>query len=203
MSLFDVPLHQRLCDASRSGAHYDLRTIFDRTLVKEQPAKAVTFVDNHDTQPGGSLESWVEPWFKAHAYALILLRRDGYPCVFAGDMAESDYTHDGRYVKLWDHSFLIDRFLRARRDYGFGDQYDYLDHPNTIGWTRLGDTQHPGAMAVVLTNGSDGNKWMEVRRANASFTDVTGHVPGKVVTNASGWGDFQCRGGSVSVWLQD
>ena len=45
----------------------------------------VTFVDNHDSQPNESLESWVEDWFKQSAYALILLREDGYPCVFYGD----------------------------------------------------------------------------------------------------------------------
>nr|WP_308215307.1 hypothetical protein [Sinobaca sp. H24] len=43
---------------------------------------AVTFVDNHDSQPEESLESWVEEPFKQSAYALILLREDGYPCVF-------------------------------------------------------------------------------------------------------------------------
>ena len=48
--------------------------IFDGTIVKEKPDKAVTFVDNHDTQIGQSLESWVLDWFKPHAYSLILLR---------------------------------------------------------------------------------------------------------------------------------
>ena len=204
MSLFDVPLHQRLCDAGRLGASYDLRTIFDHTLVAEQPAKAVTFVDNHDTQPGQSLESWVEPWFKPLAYALILLRRDGYPCVFAGDLRESDYNdRHGRFVKLWDHSFLIDRFLSARRDYGFGEQHDYFDHPSTIGWVRTGDAQHPGAMAVVMTNGSDGYKDMKVFRPNATFRDHTDHHAHQVTTDGNGWGRFPCRGGSVSVWLQN
>ena len=77
MSLFDVPLHYRFRDASLSGSGYDLRTVFDRTLVQEQPARAVTFVDNHDSQPCQSLESWVEPWFKPLAYAAILLRPTG------------------------------------------------------------------------------------------------------------------------------
>jgi alpha-amylase len=133
MSLFDVALHAHFFNAGRSGSNYDLSKIFDRTLVREQPAKAVTFVDNHDTQPCQALESWVEPWFKPLAYALMLLRRDGYPCVFAADLSESDYTDEGKkqYVKLWNHSFLIERFLSARRDYGFGDQHDYFDHPNT------------------------------------------------------------------------
>ena len=204
MSLFDVPLHYHFRDASVSGNAYDMRTILDRTLVKEQPTKAVTFVDNHDTQPCQSLESWVEPWFKPLAYALILLRREGYPCVFYGDYYDQPpYWDKGREIRLYSHRFLIDRFLGARRDYGFGDQHDYFDHPNTIGWVRLGTADHPGAMAVVLTNGSDGNKWMNTFRPNRTFYDVTGHVPHRITTNADGWGNFRCRGGSVSVWLQE
>jgi alpha-amylase len=58
-------------------------------------------------------------------------------------------------------------------------------------------------MAVVLSNGADGDKWMEVRRADATFTDATGHFTHKVTTNGAGWGNFACRGGKVSVWLQD
>jgi alpha-amylase len=202
MSLFDVPLHFRLRDASVAGNQYDLRTIFHRTLVREQPAKAVTFVDNHDSQPCQMLESWVEPWFKPHAYALILLRREGYPCVFYGDYYDLPrYWDKGREVTLYSHRFLIDRFLWARRNFGFGDQHDYFDHPSTVGWVRTGDPHHPGAMAVVMTNGSAGNKWMNVFRPNATFRDHTRHIATPVTTNADGWGNFTCNAGSVSVWL--
>ncbi len=203
-SLFDVPLHYNFREASVVGNGFDMRTIFDGTLVQAQPTKAVTFVDNHDSQPCQSLESWVEPWFKPLAYALILLRQGGYPCVFYADYYQQPpYEDKGRHVILHSHRFLIDRFMRARREYGFGDQHDYLDHPNTIGWTRLRNGQHPGAMAVVLTNGSAGPKWMNVFRPRATFFDVTGHIQQKVVTNADGWGEFRCPGGSVSVWLQE
>ena len=84
ISLFDVPLHYNLYSAS-IDINYDLSKILDKTLVKENPAKAVTFVDNHDTQPGQALESFVVDWFKPAAYAIILLRDSGYPCVFYGD----------------------------------------------------------------------------------------------------------------------
>jgi alpha-amylase len=203
MSLFDVPLHYRFRDASVSGSGYDMRTIFDGTLVREQPAKAVTFVDNHDSQPCQSLESWVEPWFKPLAYAMILLRREGYPCVFYGDyVPQPRYFDKGREVTMYSHRFLIDKFLWARRAYGYGDQHDYFDHPNTVGWLRTGDAAHPGAMAVLLTNGSAGDKWMDTFRPNATFYDITGHLPGIVRADASGRALFKCPGGSVSVWLQ-
>ena len=41
---------------------------------------------SHDTQLGESLESWVGSGFKPLAYSLILLRHEGYPCVFLGDV---------------------------------------------------------------------------------------------------------------------
>ncbi|HEX3134966.1 MAG TPA: alpha-amylase [Planctomycetota bacterium] len=203
LSLFDVPLHYRFHAAGRAGSSYDLRTILDGTLMREQPALAVTFVDNHDSQPCQSLESWVEPWFKPLAYALILLRREGYPCVFAGDYgATVGYQDKGREVTLWSHRFLIDIFLDARRRYGFGDQHDYFDHPNTIGWLRTGDATHPGAMAVLLTNSAPGRKWMNTFRPGAVFADATGHIAGTVQADQAGWAEFTCPGGSVSVWLQ-
>ena len=62
-----------------------MRTIFNNTLVAENQNSAVTFVDNHDTEPGQALQSWIDDWFKPLAYSLILLRKDGLPCVFYGD----------------------------------------------------------------------------------------------------------------------
>jgi alpha-amylase len=207
MSLFDVPLHYQFHRASREGSRFDMRTIFDRTLVKEQPTLAVTFVENHDTQPCQSLESTVEPWFKPLAYALILLRLEGYPCVFYGDYYGTEYSdpncRNGEHITLYSHRWMIDKFLQARRQYAYGEQQDYFDHPNTIGWTRLGNDEHRHAMAVLMSNGEDGNKWMNVSRAGATFRDLTEHVEEKVTTNAEGWGNFFCGGGKVSVWIEE
>jgi alpha-amylase len=204
--LFDAPLHYNFSDASKQGDSYDLRQIFDDSLVKEQPALAVTLVDNHDSQPLQSLESVVEGWFKPLAYALILLRRDGYPCVFMADYYGANYKdvgRDGQEYEIWldSHQWLIDRFLQARRTYAYGDQYDYFDHPNTIGWTRLGDEAHPGGLAVVLSNGEAGSKFMEVGQANCTYVDATEHITEPVVTNEEGWAEFSCEAGSVSVWV--
>jgi alpha-amylase len=175
-------------------------------LVQHQPALAVTLVENHDSQPLQSLESIVEAWFKPLGYALILLRREGYPCIFYGDYYGANYKDEGRdgnEYEIWmeSHRFLIDKFLFARQKYGYGEQYDYFDHANTIGWTRLGDSEHLGGMAVVLSNGDDGWKSMEVGNPNTTYTDITEHISEPVVTNAEGWGNFGCRGGSVSVWV--
>ena len=206
MSLFDVPLQYNFRTASWQGRDYDLRKILDGTLMQNAPLLAVTFVENHDTQPLQSLENSVEPWFKPIAYALILLRQEGYPCVFYADYYGADYTgrgHNGQdcQIALPSHRWLIDKFLYARQHYAYGEQYSYFDHPNTIGWTRLGDRNHPKAIAVLLSNGDDGCKWMEVGKPNATFTDLTGQIETAVQTNGDGWGEFHCRGGKVSVWV--
>lgn len=204
--LFDVPLHYNFSTASKQGGSYDMRQIFDDTLVKDQPTLAVTFVDNHDSQPLQSLESVVEGWFKPIAYALILLRADGYPCIFMADYYGAHYKdlgRDGQEYEIWldAHQGLIDTFLQVRRTYAYGAQYDYFDHTNTIGWTRLGDEEHPGGMAVVVSNGEAGSKWMEVGRANQVYVDITEHIDEPVTTNEAGWANFRCLAGSVSVWV--
>jgi alpha-amylase len=207
VDLFDAPLHLNFHLASQAGENYDLSKIFDNTLVKDQPTLAVTLVDNHDSQPLQSLESVVEAWFKPLAYALILLRQEGYPCIFYADYYGAhykDWGKDGNEYEIWieSHQWLLDKFLSARQTYAYGEQIDYFDHPNTIGWTRLGDEEHSGGMAVVLSNGEDGRKWMNVGHPNTTYIDITEHIDEPVTTNDEGWAEFSCQGGSVSVWIR-
>jgi alpha-amylase len=202
MSVFDVPLHYNFHYASKAGGNYDMRRLLNNTVMQRDPVHAVTFVENHDSQPLQALESVVEPWFKPLAYAVILLRSQGYPCVFYADYYGANYKDKGYEIYMPSHRYLIDKFLEARKLYAYGPQYDYFDHWNTVGWTRLGDAKHPKAMAVLMSDGPAGSKWMEVGKPNAKFTDMTGHVKDPVYTNQAGWGEFRCNGGSVSVWVQ-
>ncbi|NJN85708.1 MAG: alpha-amylase [Leptolyngbyaceae cyanobacterium SL_7_1] len=207
LNLFDAPLHYNFHRASKSGGHYDMRGILDNSLMKHLPLFAVTLVENHDTQPLQALESVVESWFKPLAYAIILLRAEGYPCIFYPDYYGAHYKdrgRDGNEYEIWmdSHRWMIDRFLFARQHFAYGAQYDYFDHPDVIGWTRLGTEQHPGAMAVIMSDGAGGSKWMEVGKPNTVFYDLTEHVKQPVHTNEYGWGEFHCNGGSVSVWVE-
>ncbi|MEM6449120.1 MAG: alpha-amylase [Cyanobacteria bacterium P01_D01_bin.105] len=208
VTLFDAPLHYNFHKASNRGELYDMRRIFDDTLVQSHPDLAVTLVDNHDSQPLQSLESVVEPWFKPLAYALILLRKEGYPCIFYGDYYGAHYTDIGddgneHEIFLDAHQALIDKFLQARHTHGFGAQHDYLDHHSTIGWTRLGTGEHPGGMAVVLSNGEAGTKRMNVGQPNRTYRDITDHVTELMTTDDEGWADFCCEARSVSVWVPE
>ena len=204
MSLFDVPLHFNFHTAGRQGAGFDLRRIFDGSLVQQRPTHAVTFVDNHDSQPLQALESVVEPWFKPLAYALILLRNEGYPCVFLPDYDGAEYDDLGRdgnrhHIVMPAHRFLLDRFLYARRTFSVGSQYDYFHDTNHIGWSWPG--RETGGLGVVLSNAGPASLWMEVGRPHTDFCDLTGHAEGVVRTNEHGWAEFSCVGGSVSVWI--
>ena len=198
--LVDVRLHNNLYDASLEGAEYDLTTIFDHSLVKNHPEHAVTFVDNHDTQRGQALESTVEEWFKPSAYALILLRKDGLPCLFYGDY----YGIDGEFAQ---ESFkdVLDTLLYARKDLAYGEQIDYFDDPNCIGWTRSGN-EDGTPLAVTISNDAANNKSMEIGSdwAGQTFYDILGNCSDTVTIDEDGWGDFPVSEKSVSVWtIQD
>lgn len=199
MALLDVALHFQFYEASLRGQEYDLRRIFDGSLVQSNPLNAVTFVDNHDSQQGQALESWVDGWFKELAYALILLRRDGYPCLFYGDY----FGISGGPNPQPGWGMVLDPLLSARREAAYGEQVDYFDHANCIGWVRLGDAAHPGSgLAVVMSNGADGYKRMSLGELNKGSTwqDVTGRIADPVTLDERGEADFYCKGQSVSVY---
>jgi alpha-amylase len=209
MSLFDASLHHNFVNASNGGKDYDLTTIFNDTLVNEKPELSVTVVGNHDTQPLQSLEAPVEEWFKPLAYALVLLREKGYPCVFYTDLYSATYKdkgHDGNEYEIFLPACEnIDKLLLARKLFAYGRQRDYLDHANCIGWTREGDSDHPGSgCAVLISNGDDGIKTMETGKAHAgkTFTDFLGKYPGEVTIDPEGRGEFRVSAGSVSIWVE-
>ncbi|KAI8825277.1 alpha amylase [Fimicolochytrium jonesii] len=156
--------------------------------------------NNHDTQPGESLASWIPHWFQPHAYALILLRRDGYPCVFYGDV----YGISGAAPVEPLAAPAITNIMKVRAHFAYGDQDEYLDHPNTIGWVRRGDEKHPQGCAVVLCAGDEGHKHMFVGEAKAGerWVDVAGGRREVLVIGEDGSADFPCNGGAVSAWVR-
>lgn len=203
MALFDVPLHFTFHLAGRVGADFDLRSVFDGSLVAARPHLAVTFVDNHDSQPMQALESTVAPWFKPLAYALVLLRRDGLPCVFVADYDGAAYTEQ-RWggepvdVHLAPLRTFLDACLRLRGELGGAEQLDHFDHPNVIGWSRMG----PGVAAVVLmSNGDAGHARIPVAVPDGTtFAEVLGAVAGEVDVVA-GAVEVSCPGRGVAIWV--
>ncbi|RZM19847.1 MAG: alpha-amylase, partial [Pedobacter sp.] len=207
MHLFDSVLHHNLYLASMQGEAFDLASIFDGTLTESNPELSVTFVDNHDSQPLQALQSYIEFWFRPMAYALILLREQGIPCLFYPDLYGAAYT-DGKAGEEASVELIplaeLPGLCRIRRDLSFGLQRDYLDHANCIGWTREGiDDQVNSGFAVVMSNGESGMKTMEMglRNAGKTYVDALERITHEVVLDEHGIGEFSCNGKSISVWI--
>ena len=196
ISLFDVPLHYNLYNAS-IDENYDLSQILNKTLVKDSPTLAVTFVDNHDTEPEQSLESFITGWFKVPAYCIILLRNEGYPCVFYGDYYGIPHNNIEPIKEL-------EMLIKLRKERAYGNQVDYFDNPNFIGWTREGDEEHINSgLAVVISNAGDGEKKMYIgkKHAGKSFSDILNNCEEKIIIDEEGFGVFKVKGKSVSIWI--
>ncbi|MCD9525598.1 alpha-amylase [Photobacterium carnosum] len=212
MSLFDAPLHLHFHKASKGSGNYDMGSLLSGTLMESNPAQAVTLVENHDTQPLQALESPVEDWFKPLAYAFILLREEGYPNVFYADYYGANYRDKGKDGNFYDINLksqkaVIDTLLDVRRNYAYGTQRSYLDNKDVIGWTREGDSEHQGGVAVLMTdNNYEGKKWMEIGSSHVGdcYTDAIGQydVTDKVCVNRDGWAEFKTKPGNVSVWVR-
>ncbi|MCI5839952.1 MAG: alpha-amylase [Peptoniphilaceae bacterium] len=197
IDLFDVVLHFNMSKASKSNGTYDMRKIFDNTLVKQKPLNAVTFVDNHDSQPGQSLESWVDDWFKEIAYALILFRKDGYPCIFAGDY----YGINSEELKNQKKS-MIDNMIKVRKKFAYGNQDDYFDNQQVIGWVRRGDI-NSSKLVVIISIGDSAQKQMFVgeEEADEIYVDLSGHNNHEIKIDENGNGLFEVGPGQVSYWV--
>lgn len=199
VDLFDVTLHYNLYAASEEGKNFDMRTLLDDALIINHPEEAVTFVDNHDSQAGSSLNSEVQDWFKPSAYGLILLMERGYPCIFYGD-----------YYGVKDvnspHQAIIDLLLDARQKYAHGDQKNYFDHPSIVGFVRTGDKEHSDSgLAVLITNGQKGHKIMHVglNRSGEIWHELTGSIKTKVLIDNEGDGDFLVDECNLAVWVKE
>lgn len=221
ISLLDFPLRFEFRNASYAGPAYDLADWTRQTLMAEQPANAVTFVECHDYEYGRGYESHVQEWLKPLAYAFILLRPQGYPIIFYPDLygSASKDTHAGQpsgraYLEL---------LLRLRRQFALGEERFY-GGGQQIGWVRMGGVPGArGAMAVVLSNALGGVRSvrMDTGRANRRFYhlatiklgdgfvvtrnryDLFGDKAEGLFTDAAGHGDFITEGGAVTIWLED
>lgn len=198
-SMFDVPLHFSFHDASVAEGEYDLSRLLDGSMMMSNPAKAVTFVENHESQPGGVLESAVAEWFKPLAYAIILLREQGYPCMFMGD-------YEGiPAAKIKSRKTIMNKLLKLRKKYAYGTQHDYFDHPDVVGFTREGDAEHENSgLAVIMSDGTGGTKRMYVGRqfAGCHFADVMGNAKYDIRIDEEGCGEFYVNRQGLAIWIK-
>ncbi|KAG9120641.1 hypothetical protein FRC07_003797 [Ceratobasidium sp. 392] len=204
MCYFDVPLHANLFRASKLGPAFDLRTILRGSIIgfvgealrfdKSLPKKA-TDMSMFGVQ--------VEDRMKLIAYALILLRPGGHPCVYHGDIFPSPESPIG-----CDLPKKIETLCTARKLYAYGALKDYFVEKNLIGFVRLGDEKHPGGCAVVMCNLPESERPkdvginMNVGPANqGSWKNLLDSSAVSVSVGSNGYGRFTCSG-QVSVWVK-
>lgn len=158
-----------------------------------------TLVMNHDTQPYQALEAPIEGWFKPLAYTLILLRGEGYPCIWYGDL----YGIKGEHPFPPSCGGALPKLALARKLYAYGKQADYFDYATCLGWVRYGTWDKRYGCAVVMSNAESGEKRMHVGEQHAGevWTDVLGWSDREVTIGEDGFGLFVCGQTSVSVFV--
>lgn len=196
LSLFDVPLHFHFYEASKQKEAYDMSKLLDQTLMQTRAMNTVTFVENHDTQKGQALETIVEDWFKPLAYAVILLREEGYPCVFYGDY----YGIEQYQTKSFRDE--IDQMIYLRQNKMNGICHDYFDDYHIVGWTFEGEKENDG-LAVVINNGEKGHKKMKLgqKNANSKWYDIT-HPQNEIILDENGEGTFIVEKQSYAIYIK-
>ncbi len=197
LSLFDVPLHYNMFMACNASGTFDMGSVFNNTLVRLKNQNAVTFVENHDTQAGQALQTVVQDWFKPLAYCLILLREEGYPCVFYGDY----YGIKKMNTKAFKEE--IDLMLKVRHHIMEGSRHDYFDHFDVVGWTFEGNNDPQSGMAVIISDGPEGIKDMYIGKNHAgqTYIDISGQSNYQSVVNDDGIATFKTNGGSWHIYV--
>lgn len=191
MKLFDVPLHYHFQQASTSNGTYNMQELFNETLTQSEPGFSVAFVDNHDTQPGQSLQSWVDPWFKPHAYALTLLGECEFPCVFYGDYYGMDYIQFGQVSHLRDMVWIRTHLL--------GDDVVWFNDQDTQKLCWMVPSDHPVLVIMSIGEGKQAGV-DDLSLSGKTLIDVM-HPERRVELDENGRGTICCDAGQCSVYL--
>jgi alpha-amylase len=220
---FDTPLlysFSRVSEDVRKGSkNADLRTLLagpgqsgKQALAILRPAQAVTFVTNHDSQPGQSSYTPMGSTIKSLFYAFILLRQEGHPSVFWGDLygtlggkAKGPACQVPCESSSSGTRSVLPSLMLARKLFAYGMQRDYIDSMSCIGWTRAGTHDRPGCV-VVMSIGSAETwtiKKMAAGRPGEKWIDVLSEEEGRpeIILDDEGCGVFACRGMGVCVYV--
>lgn len=144
--------------------------------------------------------------FMPLAYSLLLLRQDGHPCVFFGDI----YGLSEPFPEPPSCGGKLPSLCLARKLYAYGEQTDYFERSDCIGWVRHGTRSKPHGMAVVLswTQSTEGEELapflrMSVGRQHVGeiWTDLLGFEWAAVVIDEEGFGTFPCQPNSMACFV--
>ena len=191
-TLYDSPLVYNFSRTSKEEKR-DLRKIFDGSLVQAKPKAAVIVVMNHDTQPGQTVETPIEGFFKPLACSLLLLRNQGYPCVFYGDL----YRMKGQTPEPPECGEKLPRIVLARKLFAYGDLEDYVDDgPNCFAFVRTGSEDRKLGLACIMSNADPKTKGMFGGKEHSGevWTAVLGWHSEEVKIDREGFVEFMCSG---------
>lgn len=204
MSLLDYPLHYRFREASvnlKDGKDFDLRRLFSETLSAKCPESAVAFLDNHDTQfCAGATESPILWTFQVAAYAFILLRASGRPCVFWRDLYGAPDNQAGIVRDL-------PLLLQIRQLCAKGDEVPILDQgPNLVGFARCDSGEDSASGLVCLISNDKEDRPLPLQMpshfSRRRFRCVIGDSMDVVVSD-SGKAVFPVRANRCSVFIPE
>jgi alpha-amylase len=199
LHVFDFPLRENFVKMMQGNL--DMRWLGEKGLVNQADFKsrAITFVENHDTERDGTNEYGTDAivYRKMQAYCYILMRRDGVPAVFW-----KDYHSHGLKER-------IDNLIAARKKFAYGEAYESdQNDENTYSYIRTGDDEHPGSGLVMMItqheNGEIVEKTVNSGRADTVYYDYTGNIDEKIETDTEANGVFKVKGNAeegYSVWV--
>lgn len=190
LKVFDFPLRSSFEDMINGT---DMRTLQYVGLVNKEGYKnrAVTFVDNHDTNRDGKDPGIYRRKYQAYAY--ILTREHGIPVVYW-----KDYYIYGMKNEL-------DKLLEVRKYYAYGPGYEVDNNDEDVySYVRAGlDEVEGDGLVLMISDGESEeiiSKRINSRQPNTTFYDYTGHVQGNIITDERGYGNFKVRKSENEGW---
>ena len=169
-SAFDFPLYFKLL-AMSNDANFDMSTLDGAGLKGLNPFRAVTFVENHDTESRRDLVPRnIQPEDKPLAYAYILTS-EGLPCVFFKDYSTSpgclgDRLRPALVNLIWIHQNIAagptEQRWKSRDVFAF----ERTDSAGLLVGLNRSKTQAQHLAGVVTRFG-----------AGTVLHDYTGHAP--------------------------
>ena len=91
------------------------------------------------------------------------MRQEGYPELFYGDL----YGMKGKTPDPVACGGKLPDLALERKLYAYGDQEDYFDEPNCIGFVRGETWDHPAGLACVMSNAGPGQE--KVRKGSSEL----------------------------------
>ncbi len=190
LKVFDFPLRRSFEDMINGT---DMRTLQYTGLVNKEGYKnrAVTFVDNHDTNRGEDKRGIYKRKYQAYAY--ILTREHGIPVVYWKD------------YYIYNMKNELDKLLEVRKYFAYGPGYEVDNNDEDVySYVREGLEEVEGdGLVLMISDGESGeiiSKRINSRQPNTTFYDYTGHVQGKIITDERGYGDFKVRKSENEGW---